>query len=69
MYFFFLPTLEWLVSPGLGEGELEFVEVGVPDKLVAMWSSFSDGDVANNAISAKRACTINIYTNFILMLE
>ena len=39
-------TLEWLtVRLGLGEGELEFVEVGVLDNFSS--SSFSGGVVAN----------------------
>jgi hypothetical protein len=37
-------TLEWFERPGLGEGELEFVDVGVPDIFVK--PSSSTGEVA-----------------------
>ena len=39
--------MEWFIDRlGLGDGELEFVDVGVPEILSVKWSSFG-GDDAN----------------------
>ena len=47
-------TLEWLTNPGLGEGELEFVDVGVPDKFVKL--SSSAGNVASTKTYKQYKC-------------
>lgn len=42
-----LLSLEWLfVRLGLGEGELELVDVGVPESLSVKWSSFGGDDAS-----------------------
>lgn len=47
-------TLEWLTSPGLGEGELEFVDVGVGGVVIILLNkSSSPGDVANSDVSTE----------------
>lgn len=47
--------MEWLTFPGLGDGELEFVDVGVVDSLSENLSSSWGGDVADcNAGSIKK---------------
>ncbi len=41
------PTLEWFTRPGLGDGELEFVDVGVVPSIAFEIKSSSIGEVAN----------------------
>ena len=57
--------MEWFIDRlGLGDGELEFVDVGVPEILSVKWSSFG-GDDANTCAPTEK----NIHGSYIMSYQ